>query len=203
MKKNFTQLLLFIAIISSLLSCEKPGPSRQFVFLNSNDKELNLVIERDGKYEIDRNVPAHSKIFENLKTGKVKIMTFDGEKCINLFEDYVITKDSASEHTCIDLEGEIKYALVKTSYLYDATNSLAKAISDSKGINTLEFLGPLKNSDKEFVLDFAPKWPYEKLPKKIGAMEESWALVPIYTDTENKIELNKYIDSYLNNLGTE
>jgi hypothetical protein len=203
MKKKIIQLLLFIAISSTLFSCGESTPTRQFVFLNSNDKELNLVIERDGKYEVDKKVPAHTKVFENLKTGKVKIMTFDGDKCINLFEDYVIKKDSAGEYTCIDLDGEIKYVIVKTSYLYDGTNSLAQAISDSKGANTIEFLGPLKNSDKEFILDFAPKWPYEKLPKKIGAMDENWALVPIYVETENKTELNKYIDTYLHSLGTE
>ncbi|RZJ71781.1 hypothetical protein [Flavobacterium sp.] len=203
MKQFLLRLTFSIAICTSLFSCGESTPTRQFVFLNSNDKELNLVVERDGEYEVDAKVPAHSKIFENLKAGKVKIMTFDGDKCINLFENYVIKKDSANEYTCIDLDGEIQYALVKTSYLYDGTNSLSQAISDAKGVNTIEFLGPLRNSDKEFIVDFAPKWPFEKLPKKIGAMEESWALVPIYSATENKEELNKYVDSYLRGLGSE
>ena len=195
--------LFIIAITSLLFSCGESKPARQFAFLNSSDKELNLVIERDGKYEVDKKVPAHTNVFEYLKIGKVKILAFDGDKCVQVFKDYGITKDSANQCTCIDLEGKIRYAIVKTSYLYDATNSLAQSVSDTKGGKGIEFLGPLKNSDKEFVLDFSPKWPYEKLPKKIGAMEESWALVPIYIDTENKTELIKYVDDYLQNLGTE
>lgn len=201
---NFSIKTVFITAITFLfISCGEPKQARQFTFLNSSDKELNLVIERNGEYEVDKKVPPHTNVFEYLEVGKVNILTFDGGKCVHMFEDYNITKDSANQYTCIDLEGKIKYALVKTAYLYDATNSLAQSISYTKGENKIEFLGPIKDSDKEFVLDFSPKWPYEKLPKKIGAMEESWALVPVYSDAENKENLIKYVDSYLNNLGTE
>lgn len=201
---KFSIKTLFITAITSLfISCGEPKQARQFAFLNSGDKELNLVIERNGEYEVDKKIPAHTNVFEYLEVGKVNILTFDGDKCVQMFEDYGITKDSANQYTCIDLEGKIKYAIVKTSYLYDATNSLAQSISDTKGGNEIEFLGPVKNSDKEFVLDFSPKWPYEKLPKKIGTMEESWALVPVYSDAENEENLIKYVDSYLKNLGTE
>lgn len=203
MKIFSLKTLLLIAITSFLFSCGESKPARQFAFLNSSDKELNLVIERDGKYQIDKKVPAHTTVFEYLKVGKVNIMSFDGEKCVQIFKDYEITKDSISKYTCIDMEGKIRYAIVKTSYLYDANNSLTQSIVDSKGENGFEFLGPIINSDKEFELKFAPKWPFEKLPKKIGAMEEGWALVPIYIETEDETELIKYIDTYLHGLETE
>jgi hypothetical protein len=194
---------LFVSIACLLFSCGESTPARQFVFLNSSNKELNLVVERDGKYEADEKVPAHSKVFKYLKVGNVKILTFDGTECVQVFKNYEITKDSASQYTCFDLEGKTKYILATTSYLYGATNSLAQAISATKGGDDKSFLGPIINADKDFVLDFAPKWPYEKLPKKIGSLEASWALVPIYTATEDKTELIKYIDTYLHSLESE
>ncbi|MCP9752652.1 hypothetical protein EGI32_16995 [Ferruginibacter sp. HRS2-29] len=183
-----------------MFACGKPVPARQFMFLNSGDKPLNLVVERDGKYEVDEDVPAHSNVAKYLKVGKVKLLAFDGKKCVQVFEDYEITKDSANQYTCIDLEGNIHYMLVTTSYLYGATNGLAQAIADAKGGNEKSFLGPLMSSEKPFVLDFAPKWPYEKLPKKIGALEASWALVPVYGDTADKAALIAAADAYLHSL---
>jgi hypothetical protein len=64
----------------------------------------------------------------------------------------------------------------------------------------MSFLGPIIKSDKPFEIEFAPKWPYEKLPKEIGALSASWALVPIKIETDDKEALYKYIDNYLKGL---
>ncbi len=204
MKKVLGLLVAVLAIASLLVSCGEPKQARQFMFLNSSDKELNLVIERNGKYEVDRNVPAHSKAAEYLEIGEVDFMVFDGEKCIVLFEKYKITKDSTTQYTCLDMTGKVNYALVSTSYLYEANSSLAQSISDaSGGKRSLSFLGPLRDGEKFFELDSEPIWPFEKLPKKIGAMSSNWALVPVYTDITDKAELSQYADEYLRSLGTE
>ncbi|RZJ91396.1 MAG: hypothetical protein EOO20_05190 [Chryseobacterium sp.] len=203
MKKILGLVAAVVAIVSLLASCGEPKQARQFMFFNSSDKELRLVVERNGQYEVERKVPAHSNAPEYIEAGEVDLMVFDGEKCIVLFEKYQVTKDSSSKYTCIDMTGKVQYAVVSTAYLYEANNSLAQSISDAGGANNLEFLGPLRGGENVFELDFAPIWPYEKLPNKIGAMETSWALVPVYTDITDKAELSVYADKYLRSLGTK
>lgn len=203
MKKILGLLVAVIAISSLLVACGAPKQARQFMFFNPSDKELRLVVERNGKYEVERKVPAHSNAPEYIEIGEVDLMVFDGEKCIILFEKYQIMKDSSSKYTCLDMTGKVKYAVVSTAYLYEANNSLAQSISDAGGANNLEFLGPLRGGENVFELDFAPIWPYEKLPNKIGAMETSWALVPLYTDITDQKELSVYADKYLRSLGTK
>jgi len=196
MKKISGLVVAVIAISSLLVACGAPKQARQFMFFNSSDKELRLVVERNGQYEVERKVPAHSNAPEYIEIGAVDLMVFDGEECIALFEKYQITKDSSSKYTCLDMTGKVKYAVVSTSYLYEANSSLAQSIADAGG-KTLEFLGPLRGGEEFFELDFAPIWPYEKLPNKIGAMETSWALVPVYTDITDQKELSVYADKYL------
>lgn len=204
MKKILGLVAAVIAISSLLVACGEPKQARQFMFFNSSDKELRLVVERNGRYEVERKVPAHSNAPEYIEIGAVDLMVFDGEKCITLFEKYQITKDSSSKYTCIDMTGKVQYAVVSTAYLYEANNSLAQSIADAGGGGkTLEFLGPLRGGEEFFELDFAPIWPYEKLPNKIGAMETSWALVPVYTDITDQKELSVYADKYLRSLGTK
>lgn len=204
MNKVLRLVAAVIAIAGLLVACGPPKQARQFMFLNASDKVLNLVIERNGKYEIDRQVPPHSNAAEYIEVGEVDIMVFDEKKCIVLFDKYQITKDSTSKYTCIDMTGKVKYAVVSTSYLYEANNSLAQSVTNARGVGkSLEFLGPLRGGENIFELDFYPIWPYEKLPKKIGAMETGWALVPVYSDITDKAELSVYADKYLNSLGTE
>lgn len=198
------QLVASIAILLCLNSCGKSNPSEQFVFFNSSNEELELVIERDGTYEHQQKIPAHSNHFVPIKPGKVKIMTFNAQNdCLKIRDNFVVEDDSSDAYTCIDLEGKIKYMMVSTSYLYAASNSLAQAIADTKAGGGMQFLGGIQSADEDFKISFAPHWPYEKLPKKIGALNASWALVPIYMPTEDKEALYPYIDMYLKGLGTQ
>ncbi|OJV52780.1 MAG: hypothetical protein BGO31_03195 [Bacteroidetes bacterium 43-16] len=204
MKKILGLVVVVVAIASLLASCGEPRQARQFMFLNSSDKELRLVVERNGQYEVERKVPAHSNAPEYIEIGEVDLMVFDGEKCIVLFEKYQVTKDSSTKYTCLDMTGKVQYAVVSTAYLYEASNSLSQSVADaSGGGKELEFLGPLRGGENAFELDFAPIWPYEKLLKKTGAMETGWALVPVYTDITDKAALSVYADEYLRSLGTE
>ncbi len=212
MKRNKLSSIRNIVIVFGLLfflsACQDASLKRQFVFFNSSDEELELVIERNDKYEIQEKVQAHKQLFQVLKPGKVKIITFNkNNDCLKLRKDYVVEADSngLSSYTCLDLVGNTKYATVASSYLYGATNSLAQAISDTKSGNGKQILGAIEDGDKGFQLNFAPAWPYEPLPKEIGALSAGWVLVPISEkiDTEDKTALYAYIDQYLNALGTK
>ena len=203
MKNSFLRISLFALLVVSLFSCGKNSQKRQLAFINPSNKELNIVIERNDKYIVDKQVPAHGMAYDYVDVGKAKILTFDGEKCIKVIKEYDIKADSSTNYLCFDLVGEIKYAVVSSSYLYEASNSLSKSLSDASGSNKMNIYGPIINAENPFVLNFAPSWPYEKLPKEIGSMSASWALVPITIDTDDKVELYKHIDTYLRSLGTK
>jgi hypothetical protein len=200
MKKHIYFFISALFFTVTLISCSKNYTKRQLAFINTSDRELNIVIERNDKYIVDKQVPAHGMAFDYIDIGKAKILSFDGEKCVQVLKDYDIKADSGSGYLCIDMEGEVKYAIVSTSYLYGASNSLAQSISDAGGGHKMSFLGPIFKSDVPFEIEFAPKWPYEKLPKEIGTLSASWALVPIKIETDDKEALYKYIDNYLKGL---
>ncbi len=203
MKKPFLQLFLILAIAVSLFSCGKKTEKRQLAFINPTDKELNIVIERNEKYIVDKQVPAHGMAYDYVEVGKAKILTFDGEKCIKVIKEYDIKADSSTNYLCFDLEGKVKYAMVSSSYLYEASNSLSKSVSAASGGDKMNLYGPIIESEEPFVLNFAPTWPYEKLPKEIGSMSAGWVLVPITINTDDRVELYKYIDTYFRSLGTK
>ena len=198
--KYYLQISLIATISLSLFSCGNKIKKRQLAFINPTDKELNIVIERNEKYIVDKQVPAHGMAYDYVEVGKAKILTFDGENCTKLIKEYDIKADSTSGYLCFDLEGKVNYAIVSSSYLYSASNSLSQSISDAGWGNKMNFYGPIINSEKPFNLTFAPIWPYDKLPKEIGALSAGWALVPITIPTDDKVALAKYIDTYFRSL---
>lgn len=202
---NFRYLFLTTAALVVILfaSCGPQTKSCQFIFFNSSDKTLELIIERNGKNETREKVPAHSNTFAYVTVGKVDIKAFDGDTCVMLHNNYEVTADSTNGYTCLDMKGTTQYVMVQTAYLYEAGSSLAQEIINASGVKGSGIVGDMLDGDKGFCVEFAPNWPYEKLPSKISASSAGYALVPIYKSFEMNEELYEYIDTYLKRLGTK
>ncbi|PLX14261.1 MAG: hypothetical protein C0597_10295, partial [Marinilabiliales bacterium] len=130
---------------------------------------------------VDKFLEPKSIAYATVDTGIYDIIKYDDSgkyvRSINNYEFREKTEREKYGCICVDLEGRTTYIMVLTSYLYEATNSLAQTIHENMGKN--EIIQSYYESDKPLNLTFYPLFPYEPLPKEIGAMDAGWALVPI------------------------
>ncbi len=199
--------LTFLVITGFLLllaGCDST-PSRQLVFFNNSDTKLNIVMEKDSTYIVDKFIEPHTNAFAYVSIGTYNIITFDAEgNRIRTIEQYeLIASDTTTGYLCVDLEGKTTYAMILAKYLYEGTNSLAKAIQESSGKEENAVINGYYKSNEPFFLSFAPNWPNEPLPEEIHAQGAAWTLVPINNPNVNQETIYPYIDNYLNSLGTE
>ena len=191
---------------NSIVACDDT-PKRQLAFFNSSDRTLNIVLEKDSVYWVDKVLEPHSVAYAYIDTGTYDIITYtDSGYYVRSIDKYELKEETEAEkygYICIDLEGKSIYALVMSSYLYEANNSLAQIYQDNLNINESNFIRSYYKSDKPINLTFGPIFPYEPLPKEIGAMDAGWALVPITETLETKEEIYSYIDNYFYSIGIE
>ena len=133
--------LFYIGIIILLLNGCEYVPKRQLVFFNASDKTYNVVLEKDSVYVEDKMIKPHSNAFVAVPYDTYNIIVFDESgKYIRSYDNYEIVAPKEIEgldYLCFDVEGNTTYALVLSSYLYEANNSLAEAIQSNMGTNDI------------------------------------------------------------------
>jgi len=204
--KKIINFILVFSVVSLITACNIE-PTRQFVFFNSSNQKLNIVMVKDSVFILDKMVEPHSNVFGALPLGTYNVNTYNtNEDLVHSFKNYKVVKEkdrAKNSYICVDLMGETMYQLVLSSYRYESTNSLSQAIYDNSGLAENEILSTTYKSDQPFILNFGPLFPNEPLPNKIDVLSSGWALVPLTKTITSKNELYEYIDTYFDEVGIE